>query len=60
MAIFTLSNMLVFLGFLLAVGGYVMGNRYKKIHWLPYEVTLNISILLVCVGVIILIVGYII
>ncbi|MCJ8223712.1 hypothetical protein P8822_00150 [Bacillus sonorensis] len=59
LGIFTLSKMLMVLGFLLFIGGYTLGNKYKKIKQFPPEVTLNISILLSILGVIILISGFV-
>lgn len=57
--IFTLSNMLIVFGFSLSIGGYLLGHSYKKVNRFPPKVILNIAIFLICVGVIILFLGYV-
>ncbi|MEH6890866.1 hypothetical protein V7024_14290 [Bacillus sp. JJ864] len=57
--IFSVSNIFLVLGFLLAMGGYLLFSFYKKVKRFPEKVTLNIAILLCVVGVVLLFFGYV-
>ncbi|PEB42279.1 hypothetical protein COO06_08185 [Bacillus pseudomycoides] len=58
-AIFSVSNIFLVLGFLIAMGGYLLFSFHKKVTQFPPRVTLNISILLTVVGVVLLFFGYV-
>ncbi|PDY14119.1 hypothetical protein COO16_03925 [Bacillus pseudomycoides] len=59
-AIFSVSNIFLVLGFLLAMGGYLLFSFYKKVKQFPEKVTLNIAILLCVTGVVLMFFGYVI